>query len=166
MSPIEHFLFAQKRQEVHTLCDALFGEHVKATSAGKYFPTVDRFCLVMALGDLFHPYLTMVSGYCVFMYVQEGSYIKEKKTVSQLLMPHHWLRMHDNENHIIDVLPYDGIFGVSVPQAVLQKKNLPRFVPSGEIYPTCWNMAERESSRKRTEELIAILDIYAQKIPL
>jgi len=155
----EMLLFRQKRQDVGLLYD-LFFEYV-SVEVGKGKPSIpDRFTLTAAFACVFDHDLKLVSGLCSFT---PAVHILSGRIILRFL-PHHWLSWHD-ENHIIDVLPLDGMYGVSVPQAIVQRREMMRYFPSKGIFPTDWDDTKKASFDNSVSDVVAILEELMEKVP-
>ena len=162
LESLEKIDFGNKRLDVHILCDLLF-EYMQGLASREETPLVfNRFILVRALEEIFFPTLKTISGYSIFV-IRDSSL---KRTITNgILHPHHWLIWNDNHNYIIDVFPVDGEFGLSVPQAVIQKRNLVRFVPSMTMYPNDWNEKDKKEFLTNVENLSEVLQRLQEKVP-
>lgn len=151
-------LFRQKRQDVALLYDLYFDYVSSQMRIGSYI-IPDRFVLVAAFACMFYD-LKLVSGYSGF-----ASSVNQVRRVANFsLPPHHWLTWGD-ENHIIDLLPVDGMFGVSTPQAVFQKDNRCRFFASKTIFPIDWDNKKKMDFHKKVNEVSSVLESLIEKVP-
>lgn len=151
---IEKMDIAQKRKDVESLCSHLFSQMQHLACNGKDPLVFDRFTLVRALEEIFYPELVCVSGYNIFIPI----YDEGVGSSDLMLHPHHWLASKANDKYIIDVLPCDGEFGVSVPQIVIQNKQYKRFVPAGSMYPVTWGKPEKDLFSKKVSFLVDIFE--------
>jgi hypothetical protein len=156
--------FLHKRNDVQKLCERLFDHILSLVRDGKDSLSCDRLLLVRALEEIFYPELVCVSGYTFF--VVNPSLPDNEQKQELVVYPHHWLKIKDCDDYIIDVLPADGEFGLSVPQLVVQSGRYMRFLSAGTIYPADWGPARRESFHKQVEELVALFEKFIEERPL
>ena len=152
------FLFKQKRQDVSFLYELYF-EHVSIEMSNEPSFTRDRFTLAAAFACVFDE-LQLVSGFSGFA----SNIDHVAKKVQYTLPIHHWLIWQDY-TYVIDILPVDGVFGVSVPQAVVQKDGLYRFFPATTLYPVSWSKAKISEFDKDVSVVVSILEELKEKIP-
>ena len=158
MLSLKLMLFAQARQEVHILYDVFFERMTRALADKQPFPEVTRFILVRAFEEVFFPRLKMVSGYCAFIAERNGVAVIE-------LAPHHWLTMEGTPSHIIDVLPVDGTFGVSCPQAVVHNESSVRFFEAKGIYSVDLSQEDIATVNGKIIKVVELLTSCMEKIP-
>ena len=106
-----------KRNDIHILYN-LFFERL-ADESERYFPTKipDRFTLIEAFALLVGD-VEAVRGY-VNMYRTIDPILRLGRPVA---IPHAWLTWKE-ERFIIDVIPTDGVLGISVPQVIIEQEN-------------------------------------------
>jgi hypothetical protein len=76
-------------------------------------------------------------------------------------IPHTWL-MYGSD--IIDVIPVNGKFGISVPQ-ILFASDLPNpFSPSVEIYPEGFGKGMRRKADEEVEALVLVFESIMRKV--
>lgn len=153
-------MFRQKRQDVALLYDIYFDYVSTEISKGKY-TIPDRFALTAAFGCIFAHDLKLVSGLCGFtpkVHTSSGIIIFR-------FLHHHWLSWQD-ENHIIDLVPLDGMFGVSVPQAIVQRGGMKRYFPSSGLFPSEWDNEKKAEFDNTVSDIVSILEELMKKIPL
>lgn len=150
-APLRLLVFSQKRLEVSMLYD-LYCKYIRYKIAiEETYAIPDSFLLTTAFSLVF-PELKLSSGYVSF--IVDINF--ENKMIALKRLPHHWLTWED-ENHIIDVLPVDGMFGVSVPQAVLQNYGNKRFFLTKNLFPKEWSAKQKVDFENKAEELSVIL---------
>ncbi len=161
---IDLLYLKQKRDEVALLMDLLF-EYVsqqKDPSVLHSFMVnglIDRFTLVSAVEMVCGEFVA-VSGHMRFLLEINH----KKKTVVWSYKRHHWLMWKD-DRYIIDVLPYDGEFGVSVPQAVTPRSVFEkRFYRDGGEFAREMNSEEKIASDGRFSILINLLETLQQRV--
>lgn len=154
----DDFLFAQVRKDVAMLYDA-YVYHFGMNRDVLEIPTTTK--LVTAFSCIFYLELKLVYGTTLFV-AEKDKKGKVLRTSSR--RPHYWLSWKD-EDHVIDVLPADGKFGVSVPQAVLQTKSKRRFFPEKVIFQPEWDRDLREGFSRDVDDIAATLDSIMRKIP-
>lgn len=155
---IDMVLFRQKRQEVALLYDLYFDYYSNEVFKGNSCIS-DSFIVTAAFSCVFSCDLKLVAGLCSFT----ASINNPLGRIIVRLSPHHWLSWRD-ENHIIDIIPLDGVFGISVPQAIFQRRDMMRYFPLLGIFPKDWNNNERTSFDNKVSEVVAILEDLMQKI--
>lgn len=151
-------LFRQKRQEIALVYDLYFDYISQEISKGNHY-IPDRFTLTTAFSVVFYD-TQVVSGLCGFTPTVNST----SGRIVLRFLPHHWLSWRD-ENNIIDVIPLDGVFGVSVPQAILQQRNRARFFPAMSVYPRSWDSKKKVDFDNKVNEVVAVLEELMKKIP-
>lgn len=149
----ELLLFKQKRQDVALLYDLYFDYVSSRMSDESKYSIPSTFTLVSAFACVFYPELKLESGYTVCAASGES----HSQGVNYRHYAHHWL-IWNNENYIIDIVPIDGIFGVSTPQAVIQKLYKKRFFPTKNIYPSDWDESVKFAFNKGVEDIVRVLE--------
>lgn len=154
-----------KRDEIALLMDLLF-DHVskqKDFSVLHSFMVngvIDRLTLVSAIQMVCGEFV-VASGHMRFL--PEINF--EEKTVVWSFRRHHWL-MWQEDGYIIDVLPSDGEFGVSVPQAVITTSvSEKRFFRDVGISVPNISLEEKIAFDKQFSALVSLLEMLQQKIP-
>jgi hypothetical protein len=153
-------LLKQKRDEIALLYDLYFDYFSSQIHKGSY-KTPDRFTLIAAFASVFYGEVKLAYGYCGFATYPDPVTMK----VVYKLKPHHWLIFSDNEDCIIDVIPIDGIFGVSVPQAVIQNKYFKRFFSLDSLPASDWGASKKPEFNTDLEEIVSVLEKLLKKIP-
>lgn len=157
---LEKVAFHQKLQEV-ALLYYLVCEHFLLQGAPKGQLVVpSTFVLVSAFGDFFSD-LQVVSGRCAFIVAINET----ERKVGLNFIEHHWFQWRD-ESHIIDLVPIDGEFGVSVPQAVLQPEGRKRFFKSKTLHPEDWGNKQKIRFDSEVSALVELLQKLNKKVPL
>jgi hypothetical protein len=151
---LEKIEIIQKRADIEVLCRKLFNYMQDLVREGKSPLVFDRFVLVRAIEELFFPALVSISGYNLFM----GAHEKMDQGADLLFCPHHWLAVDGDDRYLIDVLPCDGEFGVSIPQLIIQNHSYKRFVPAGSMYPGHWGKGEKEQFSGQVSVLVEIFE--------
>lgn len=95
-------------------------------------------------------------GFCVCCFSDRGL-IHMRRNL------HAWLVW--KEKYIIDVLPIDGMFGVSVPQAVFPNQNYVRFNPDNRSYTEKFNSNILRILDDRAAKLSYLFDELMSKVP-
>lgn len=114
--------------------------------------------LLTAAFSLVFPELKLSSGYMSFI----NNIDFPEKRINLKFPRHHWL-IWENENYIIDVLPLDGIFGVSVPQAVVQNSYVKRYFPAASLFPKGWSAKQKVEFEDKVDTLAEILHGLMEK---
>lgn len=157
---VDLLFLKHKRDEIALLMDLFFDyvSHQEKSERLNLLP--DTFTLV-----------TAVATVCGDMRVVSGSvrFIPDvnhaKKTVTWSFKRHHWLIWKD-DSYIIDVLPTDGEFGVSVPQAILAKSSEEkRFFRDLEVYIPDLSQEEKVTHDKRFSDLVSLFETLLKKVP-
>ena len=151
-------LFKQKRQEVALLYD-LYVAHVSNERDKGSCRIPDSFVITASFAKLFTD-LKLVAGYMSFV----SDLNRSQRRVSFVFPSHQWLTFR-NKNQIIDVIPIDGEFGLSVPQAVIQRSGAIRFFQTKNIFPSSWDSKKMQEFEKGVEEVSLILKELMQKVP-
>jgi hypothetical protein len=175
ITTVDGLLFLSfKRQEVAMLYD-IFVEHIrenvlreKERAERENIESIlvelpDNFLLTSAFACIFDD-LKLTGGYTSFASsdIQIGTDTKKKTGVFSFPI-HYWLTFVD-ENHIIDVLPYDGFFGVSTPQAIIQSGNKKRFFAKKDLYPSDWGIKEKTIFEDKLRDVVNILEYIKSKV--
>lgn len=159
-------LFKQRADDVRLIyglyCDYVFGRIMETPP----YKIPDTFTLVCAFASVFDG-LKPVSGYTGFITAidREANEMEYKEQI------HHWLVFRDfpleNKTYLIDVIPADGKFSVSVPQAVIQDNTKKRFFPLKSLYPKSfgWSNQEVVAFSSRVDSLVETLKMLMQKVP-
>jgi hypothetical protein len=162
LSSLQKIGFIQKRSEIDALCTQLFFYMQGLLKNGEEVLDFDRFVLVRALEEVFYPEVITVSGYTVLLPEDD---LKTEQLNKAVLYPHHWLAFNSTTKYLIDVLPVDGAFAVSVPQLVVVSRNLRRFVPSATLYPEDWTVIEINNFSKKVRMLASIFEFLSNERP-
>lgn len=157
---ITFLLFKQKRDEIALLYDLYFDYFSSCVNMGGC-KTPDKSTLVAAFASIFYSDVKLVYGHCGFASHPEISNMK----IVYKLEPHYWLSFGNEENYIIDVLPVDGMFGISVPQAVIQDRCFKRFFPLDYLPATNWEVNQNTDFNTDIEDIISTLEILLKKVP-
>lgn len=159
LSTFDILFFRQKRQDIALLYDLYF-DYVSSRISSEKYIIPDSFTIIAAFSCVFDSDFRLVSGLCGFVpaYTQTGKVILR-------FFPHHWLAWKDDD-HIIDVIPLDGMFGVSVPQAIIQKRQMRRYFPSVGIFPYNWAKQKKVEFDGQVNNLVTVLEELMQKVPL
>lgn len=151
-------VLSQKLQEI-TVIYHLYHEYlVKKRAAEEYYQTPDIFTLTTAFAEVF-PDLHVVLGMCGFVYGPDMQ-TQRKRLV---LCDHAWLVYDDC--YIIDLVPHDGIFGVSVPQVIIPEVNKQRFFPTDRKFPESWGDQEKINFDRSFSEHLSILQELSTNVP-
>ncbi|MFA6608930.1 MAG: hypothetical protein WCT07_03410 [Candidatus Paceibacterota bacterium] len=144
--------------DVRLLMDLYYDYFMKELSSDKSSKVPLKYTLVRAAELSFfgtHD-LKAVTGYCSFC-IFNGKNLKVRSH------SHQWLLWRDK--YIIDVVPLDGMFGVSVPQAVFPKDNYKRFSALPGLYPKNCSAELKKKLDADVENLSQIFDELFQKVP-
>ena len=116
----------------------------------------DTFTLVSAFAEVSID-MDVVCGYGSFLDMLSARMSKS----NAVLVPHTWLLWR--RHYIIDLVPLDGEFGVSLPQVVLQSPLRARFFGAKSSFPKEWGYTEKIAFEQRVDELVEILKSLQQK---
>lgn len=155
---LEIVLFRQIVNDIRMLMDLHYQWFLYQTSIGNELETPRAQTVVRAIElSFFEKYeLKATIGYCTF-----GNY--DSKNMSLVVYNHYWLVWKDK--YIIDVMPMDGLFGISVPQAVFPKEKFIRFSPVNGIYQKDDTMEMRRKSDEDVEGLSQVFDELFKNVP-
>lgn len=157
---MQKLLFQQKRDEVILLYQ-LFSWYVSKHALDKNpYNVPETFVLVAAFASVFHD-LTVSAGSLGFVVEMNES----KRTGKYEFVPHHWL-VWQNEDYILDLVPIDGGFATSLPNAVIQNDKRRRFFPKTKVYPNDWGVQKKADFDSKVSDLVEILEILMKKVPL
>ena len=157
---ITKLLFKQKRQDVTLLYDLFFDYVSRNSMTENPYKVPESFLLVSAFASVFAD-LEVVTGCTGF--VAELNDAERKATYE--FVSHCWL-VWQNENFIIDLVPIDGEFGLSVPNAVIQNPKRQRFFPKKKLYPNHWDIKKKSEFDHQVSDLVEILEMLMKKVPL
>jgi hypothetical protein len=156
---VDFTFFAHKQQDVELLY-RMYVDCVRVQKTKGNHKIPDTFVLVSAFASV-HSELEVAFGYVGF--VSDINHVTRK--VQYEMPEHYWLTWRDPD-YIIDLLPLDGEFGISIPQAVIQKKKLKRFFPSKNLYPKNWGVKERVTFDSDVSDLVVVLEGLQKMVPL
>ena len=155
----EVVLFKYVVMDVRLLLDLYYDYFMKQFSSGELTKIPLTYTVVRAIESSFfeNHKLKAVRGYCSFC-------IFDGKNLKVRTHPHQWLLWRDK--YIIDVVPLDGMFGLSVPQAVFPKDEHKRFSALPDIYPKNCNIKLRKEIDADVESLSQVFDELLKKVPI
>jgi len=117
----------------------------------------DNFIFISAFACIFDD-LEVKAGYVPFVVTTSPH------KLLACLVPHRWLVWR--HKFIIDLVPVDGKFGVSVPQLVVDNDARKRFLQVLGLYPAEWGAKEKTTFDQGVSDLVEILEILMKKVPL
>lgn len=154
------FAFKYVVQDVSLLL-SLFFEYVEShASKENPYKVPETFVIVTAFAFVFRN-VTVTAGSLGFVVEMDES----KRMGRYEFISHYWLTWQ-SEHYIIDLVPIDGIFGITFPNAVIQNKKRRRFFPRGKVYPDDWGTQEKAFFDHEVSCLVEILETLMKKVPL
>jgi hypothetical protein len=129
----------------------------QAEAGDKIITEPNRYTLVRAI-DIFFCNQDMSSTVGTCLVVEQ----KDTTTLQILPVKHYWLTWRNI--YIIDVLPVDGRFGLSLPAPVFETHLPKRFRSTGGMYESSWSRPVRDLADKAVEELVSVFDSSLQKV--
>jgi len=152
-------MLSQKLQDI-TVTYHVYHEYlVKKRATDEQYQVPDIFVLTSAFAEVF-PDLQVVLGGCGFVH-RSDTLTTTKRFV---LCDHVWL-VYD-ESYIIDLVPYDGVFGVSVPQIIIPDPQCQRFFPNNRTFPESWGKQQKIDFEKCLFYHVEILQDVMTGIPI
>ncbi len=150
--------FAGVRQDIH-LVYALYFDYLVRNKC----EVPSNLEIIAAFGCLFFcKDIKLVSGYT---YLAREITLKSGEIVVLSKARHTWLSWLD-ENYIIDLVPLDGMFGISVPQAIIQTEKKKRFFSDTDDFHTNMSDSERVKFGCRVEEITNDLEEITKDTPI